>query len=148
MVLNFLWASLFFVPPLALVLTYIFYLINWSLVDFSALVAGTVIFVTYLAWSAQGAMAYSVTVSEVGVEVHHRAVLVPFRRPKGTTKVKWGELREPSTIMGCVTIRTDNPWSWLNLNYGQARVVLADPRNPLYGKVPKKIARRVGLSAP
>lgn len=148
MVLPFLWEALIFVPGGALALTYSFYVLNWSPLDFSALASGAIVFAAYLGWSAQGAMAYSVTVSTEGVEVHHRPVLVPFRRPRRTTRVKWQELREPSVKMGGVTIRTDNPWSWLNLNYEQARVVLSDPRCPFYGKVPKQIAARLGIASP
>lgn len=147
-ILSFLWTALFFYPILALLLAYSYFILDWSAMDFSILVVGVVALATYFAWSAQGAMAYSVTLSEDGVEVHHRPILVPFRRPRRITKVKWRELREPAVKMGGVTIRTDSAWSWLNLNYGQARAVLSDPRCPLYGRVPKPIARRVGILSP
>lgn len=105
-------------------------------------------FLTYLAWMGVGSQAYGVTPTDEGVAVRYRSVLVLFRPPSRPKLIKWGELRDPTIKMGSVTIKTDNPWTWLELNYQQARAILTDPRCPLHSIVPKSVAQRVGIRDP
>jgi hypothetical protein len=108
-------------------------------VVFAAVLVGLILL------GAATVICYGITIDDAGVTVEERT-LVPGKRVR--SHVAWKEMRDPSVRMGVVTIKTDNPFTWMSLSYEQGKAVLGDPRCPLFGKVPGPIHKRIGLLPP
>ena len=101
---------------------------------------------TYMALLANMTLAYSLTLKDEGIVVRYRKPLIPWSPSSHEEKTfTWEELREPSVMAGDVTVKSNDPYHWINLSYEQARALLTDPRCPLANKVPEKVRSKLGL---
>ncbi|MCI4322497.1 MAG: hypothetical protein L3K03_00485 [Thermoplasmata archaeon] len=91
--------------------------------------------------------------SNLGMSVSDWGIVVYERTPRAGKAVRrsvaWTEMRNPdfpgALPSGEVMIRTDGPS--ITLSYAQARTVLDDARCPLKGRLPPRVARKLGLES-
>lgn len=101
-----------------------------------------------LAWLTLLGMSYSVRIADEGITVESRRPLGRGPLPGKTRLARWNEILGATSTPGKVDLDTKNPWLMISLDYNQARAILTDPRCPLAGRLPPKVARRLGLTGP
>lgn len=141
-----MWITVWFGPTLAVLFGWLYSSGKLALPELVPFAAGAAILVAFLGTTSTAAAFYGVVPMDEGLLVRHRSFWF-WRKPLAPRLVPWSAFRTVNIRMGTVQFDSPNPSYWMVMNYRQARAVLGDPRCPLSGRVPQKVARKLGLPA-